>query len=109
MPLPGMVGVPAFVGTISRASFGQGAGCDGPRGLDSCLAGQYRGHPLVKGLDVTDPVAWTHALQENILYHSSISLRGTSAVLNASNSPLEQFQTHAVGEQLLKTLEGIVV
>jgi glycosyltransferase involved in cell wall biosynthesis len=75
----------------------------------SPLLEQYRGHPLVKGLDVADPVAWTHALQENILYHSSISLRGTSAVLNASNSPLEQFQTHAVGEQLLKTLEGIVV
>ncbi|MFM8514413.1 MAG: hypothetical protein ACKOBI_11875, partial [Bacteroidota bacterium] len=66
-------------------------------------------HPLVKGLDVTDPVVWTHALQENIRNHSSISLQGSSEVLDSWNSFLGQFQTHAVGTQLLKTLEGIVV
>jgi hypothetical protein len=70
---------------------------------------QYRGHPLVKGLDVTDPVAWTLALQDNVFDLSSISLPTSTEGRVSWNSPLEQFQAHAVGTQLLKTLEGIVV
>ena len=73
------------------------------------LLEQYRGHPLVKGLDVTDPVAWTLALQDNIVDLSSISLPASTEGRVSWNSPLEQFQAHAVGSQLLKTLEGIVV
>ncbi|MFM7381168.1 MAG: hypothetical protein ACKO2X_08710, partial [Bacteroidota bacterium] len=73
------------------------------------LLEQYRAHPLVKGLDVTDPSAWTLALQDNIVDLSSISLPVSTEERDSWNSPLQQFQAHAVGSQLLKTLEAIVV
>ncbi|MFM7910584.1 MAG: hypothetical protein ACKO9W_00260, partial [Bacteroidota bacterium] len=59
--------------------------------------------------DVTDPSAWTLALKDNIVDLSSISLPVSNKGQDSLNSPLEQFQAHSVGSQLLKTLEGIVV
>ena len=73
------------------------------------LLEEYRGHPLVKALDLTDPMVWTRALQDNIQRNdSNRSLPVNPDDLNEWNSKFGQFKGKEVGTQLLQTLENII-
>ncbi len=71
------------------------------------LLEQYNTHPLVKGLDLTDPEAWAQALIDSISNNSSHHLPLTPADREAMNASLFRYQANRVGSQLLDIIESI--